>query len=157
MDYVLLSDTEQRAEGLPVPAQVALADQVHHDECDALNHVNNTRYMVWFERLRIAFMEHLEISELGALDAPRVVIRSGHIHWIEEMLRGETYIATCQCVAVRTSSMSLTQSVWSGGRKRAQFDCVMVLLTPDGLARMPIPEAVRARLIDEGARDELVQ
>lgn len=154
MDYSLLSHDAQRTLGVDEPAQIAVADRVHHDELDTLFHVNNARYMVWFERMRIRFMEHFGIGALDDPSAPRVVIRSGHIHWIEEMKNGQAYVVTCQCVALRTSSMTLNQCVWSGGRKRTQFDCVMVLLTPDGKGRMPIPPAIRTRLLAEGARDE---
>lgn len=146
-----LSDAQQRALGLPVASPVARLDQVHHDDLDALMHVNNTRFMVWFERLRIHFMEHYGIGTIGAPEDPRIVIRSGYIHWIEEMLRGEDYVTTARCVAVRRSSLSLLQEIWADGRVRARFDCVMVLLAPDGSSKMPIPDTVRTRLIADGA------
>ncbi len=152
--HTFLDEASQRSLGVAEPAPVALADRVHHDELDALNHVNNVSYMVWFERLRIHFMEHYDIGALGAPEDPRIVIRSGHIHWIEEMVRGQDYVVTCRCKAMRRTSMSLEQAIWSEGRLRARFDCVMVLLTPDGSERWPIPGEIRARLIADGAAEE---
>ena len=70
------------------------------------------------------------------------------------MLRGEDYVVTTRCTALRRTSFSLAQTVWAEGRKRATFACVMVLLTPDGATRMPIPEDARAGLIADGARPE---
>lgn len=145
---------EQTAAGLPAPVALALADHVHHDDLDALLHVNNVRYFVWFERLRIRFMEHYGIGTIGDPGSPRIVIRSGQIHYVEEMLRGEDYVVTCHCTALRTTSMTLRQEIWSSERIRATFDAVMVLLSQDGQSRVPIEDDIRARLIADGARQE---
>lgn len=150
----LLNTDEQRSLGVAEPAPIARADQVHHDEIDALMHVNNGSYGTWFERLRIHFMEHYDIGTIGKADDPRVVIRSGDIHWISEMVRGEDYVVTTRCTALRTTSLTLEQVVWSDGRKRARFECVMVLMRPDGQEKMAIPDAIRRRLVADGAAQE---
>ena len=150
----LLSVDQQRDHGVGEPAPIAQAGHVHHDELDALMHVNNVVYFVWFERLRIAFMEHYGIGSIGGTDGPRIVIRSGEIHYIEEMVRGEDYIVTTRCVAMRRTSMTLDQVIWSNARKRATFRCVMVLLSQTGATRTPITDEVRARLIADGAAEE---
>lgn len=151
----LLTPEAQSGFGVTHAAPLAMADRVHHDECDALGHVNNTTYMVWFERLRIAFLSHYGISRLAHPEDPRVVIRSGHIHWIAEMFTGEAYLVTCHCIALRRTSLSLRQEVWSNGRQTAQFECVLVLLSPDGAGRMAIPDTIRQALIADGAVDEI--
>jgi acyl-CoA thioester hydrolase len=149
--HIPLTDIQQRAAGLHMPAPLAVADRVHHDELDALMHVNNVRYMVWFERLRIQFMERYTIGTIGDPSSPRIVIRSGEIRYHSEMLRGDNYITTCACSAFRTTSMTLQQEIWSSGNLRASFSCIMVLLTADGSERSPIPESVKAQLIKDGA------
>ena len=152
--HISLSDQEQRNLGISEPCPIARADRVHHDECDALNHVNNTSYMVWFERLRIQFVEVYGIGTLADPDSPRIVIRSGQIHWIAETFRDEEYVVTTGCASFRQTSMTLEQAIWVGGQKRASFTCVIVMLLPDGSAKMPIPEEVKLRLISDGARQE---
>lgn len=149
--HALLDDAAQHAFGIETPAPLAKADRVHHDECDALGHVNNTSYMVWFERLRIAFMSHYGIGTLGKPGDPRIVIRSGHVHWKSEMFWGDDYVVTCRCTTMRTTSLTLLQEIWSGGRACAAFDCVMVLLAPEGDGRYAIPENVRDALLHDGA------
>ncbi|MEM8577881.1 MAG: thioesterase family protein [Pseudomonadota bacterium] len=149
--HTLLSPDQQRAAGLPHPAPLAVADVVHHDDLDSLDHVNNTRYFVWFERLRIRHMTHYGIGLLNDTASPRIVIRSGEIRFHAELRGGETYVVTCACTALRTSSMTLSQEIWAGGTLRAAFSCVMVLLRQDGSARLPIPEDIRARLVADGA------
>lgn len=149
-----LSIPDQALLGISDPRAVARADQVHHDECDALNHVNNTSYLVWFERLRIRFMEHYELGSLTDANGPRIVIHSGQIQWLGETFRDEIYVVTTGCTAIRTSSMTLEQSVWVDGQKRASFTCVMVIMTPDGSKKMPIPHHARSKLLSDGARQE---
>jgi acyl-CoA thioester hydrolase len=144
-----LTDDEQRAFGMTDPAPLAMADQVRFSELDALDHVNNSVYMQWFERLRVRYMQTRGISDYKAKgDNPRVVIRSGSIHYQAEMRMDDIYAVTCGCSSFRTTSFSLHQEVWSSGTRRATFDCVMVLLKPDGSGqRHPLPDDVRSRLI----------
>ncbi|MEP1522772.1 thioesterase family protein [Ascidiaceihabitans sp.] len=143
-----LTEAEQRAEGITEPAPLAYADRVHHDELDALLHVNNVRYFVWFERLRVRFMEMHNIGTIGDETSPRIVVRGGSVRYIEEMLRNEDYIVTTRCTEMRTTSLTLCQTIWAQGRKRATFDCVMVLLKQDGTGRQPIPETIKQQLIN---------
>lgn len=146
-----LGPSDQRRAGLPAPVALAVADRVHHDELDALMHVNNVRYMVWFERLRIAFMEHYGIGTINDPNGPRIVIRSAEIRYHAEMLRGEVYVTTCHCTAFRNTSMTLEQDIWSNGTLRASLTCVMVLLKQDGSTRSAIPAAIKTALIKDGA------
>jgi len=150
-----LSAEAQTDLGITPTQPFAMADQVRFSEIDALNHVNNIAYMAWFERLRVRYMQHRGISGYNSADDPRIVIRSGNIHYRQEMLMDEDYVTTCRCHAFRKTSFTLHQQIWSGGTLRATFDSVMVLLKPDASARLPIPEPVRARFRDiDGAKDE---
>ena len=152
--HTALTADAQRALGI-TPAPLAYADRVHHDDLDTLNHVNNTRYFVWFERGRIALMAHYGIGTLNDPLSPRIVIRSGEVRFIKEVRMGRDYVITTRCAALRTTSMQIEQMLWVEGVVHATFTCVMVLLTPDGAARMPIPDSVRTRLIADGAEAEI--
>lgn len=154
--YLTPLTPEQQAQlGISPAKPLALADKVRSSELDPLNHVNNARYFEWFERLRVAYIEHIGLAEYrGDANGPRIVIRSGMIHYRQEMLMGEDYIVTCACKAFRKTSFTLAQEVWSGGTLRADFECVMVLRTQDGQAGYPIPDAIRAYFEKEGATSE---
>lgn len=144
-----LNADQQARLGIDPPQPLAMADQVRFSELDVLNHVNNAVYMEWFERLRIRYTQDWGISRYdGGADNPRIVIRSGTIHYRQEMRMDESYVATCGCTAFRNTSFTLVQQLWAGGSLRATFDCVMVLLTQDATGRFPIPDEVRARFID---------
>ncbi len=146
--HTSLTAAQQTALGIAVPQPLAMADQVRFSELDVLNHVNNARYMEWFERLRIRYTQDWGISTYdGGPDNPRIVIRSGEIHYREEMRMDESYVVTCACTAFRTSSFTLDQQLWSGGTLRATFRCVMVLLTQEGTGKFAISDAARERFV----------
>tara|TARA_R110002049_G_scaffold23545_10_gene83679 strand:+ start:63505 stop:63984 length:480 start_codon:yes stop_codon:yes gene_type:complete len=145
----------QQVLGISPPQPLAMGDRVRFSELDALRHVNNAVYMEWFERLRVRYVQDWGLSGYDAATDPRIVIRSGQIHYRQEMLMDEDYVVTCGCLAYRNTSFTLRQQLWSGGGLRATFDCVIVLLTPDGAARSAIPAAVRARFDTiDGAKPE---
>lgn len=151
-----LSPEDQSKLGITPPAPLAMADKVRFSELDVLNHVNNAVYMHWFERLRIKYTQDWGLSRyMGAGTDPRIVIRSGQIHYRQEMRMDEDYVVTCGCTGFRTTSFSLAQMLWSGGTLRATFDCVLVLLNPDGTGRYEIPAPVRKRFeaVDGATRD----
>ncbi|MBW4708868.1 acyl-CoA thioesterase [Roseobacter sp. YSTF-M11] len=151
-----LSAEAQSDLGITPPAPLAMADRVRFSELDVLNHVNNAVYMHWFERLRIRYTQDWGLSRyMGSGGDPRIVIRSGEIHYRQEMVMDEDYVVTCGCTAFRNTSFTLAQTLWSGGTLRATFHCVLVLLTHDGAARFPIPDPVKSRFLAvDGARPD---
>lgn len=150
-----LSVSDQAALGISPPQPLAMADKVRFSELDALNHVNNAVYMEWFERLRVRYVQDCGLSGYDRADDPRIVIRSGQIHYRQEMRMDEDYVVTCRCTAFRNTSFTLRQELWSGGAMRASFDCVIVLLKPDASGRFPLSEAVRQRFASrDAAQDE---
>lgn len=150
-----LTPAQQRQVGIDPVQPLAMADQVRFSEIDVLNHVNNTRYMEWFERLRIRYVMDWGISQYDSPQDPRIVIRSGSIHYRQEMRARENYVTTCACAAFRRTSFSLRQQIWSQGSLRATFECVMVLLHADGSPGYAIPAPVRARfdMVDGAAKE----
>jgi acyl-CoA thioester hydrolase len=138
-----LRPDEQVLFGISAPQPMAIADRVRFAELDVLNHVNNKSYMTWFESLRVWYFDELCTPYLpvGA-PRPRTVLRSAEIRYMEEMKMAEDYVATACVRAFRNTSYTLDQQIWSG-TQRAQYSCVIVLMTPDGSARMPIPQVLR--------------
>ncbi len=140
----------QRSLGIDPPAPFALADRVRFGELDVLNHVNNAVYFQWFESIRVRYTQELGLARsFGSGPGPRIVLRSGSIRYVKEMLLNEDYVVTCGCTAYRNTSFTMHQEVWSGGSQRAVFDCVLVLLQPDGSGRYPIPEALKQHFAEQ--------
>ncbi len=140
-----LSPEQQRAAGLDAIWPLALADKVRFAELDPLNHVNNVAYLTWFESARVTYFKHIGLTTYeNAAKEPRIVIRRGEMDWLQEMRAEETYVVASRTIAYRNTSFTMAQEIWAGGTQRAKFTCVIVLLTPDGTERLPIPDHIRS-------------
>lgn len=135
-----LSPDQQRAAGLPEVWPLAIADRVRFNEIDMLGHVNNAAYLTWFEKLRTVYIQQSGLTRYDPVKDPRIVIRSGEIHWMKEMLRDEPYIVGARVTAYRNTSFTIGSEIWSGDL-RARFTCVCVTLEPDGSARRALPRS----------------
>ena len=140
-----LSPDQQRAAGIPTPQPMAMADRVRFGELDMLKHVNNVVYMTWFEALRVRYSQAWGISTYDGGTNPRIVVRSSAVRYHREVRMNEDYIVTCRCTGFRNTSYTLEQQLWAGGTLRAVFDCVLVLLEPDGSGRRALPDHLRKR------------
>ncbi|WP_425046348.1 acyl-CoA thioesterase [Primorskyibacter sp. S87] len=140
-----LSPEQQRALGITSPQPLAMADRVRFAELDPLNHVNNKAYMEWFETSRVIYWDSFCAGFFENDQPPRVVLRNASVHYIREMVLGESYITTARVSAMRKTSYSMEQQLWSGGILRCRMECVMVMLTPDGTERMALPDGLRAQ------------
>jgi acyl-CoA thioester hydrolase len=147
-----LSAAEQRAFGIDAPPPLALADRVRYSEIDVLNHVNNKAYMEWFETLRTEHFFRFCAPFYQGMDEPRTVLRNADIHYVQEMVAGQSYVATARVSAFRNTSYTIEQTIWAGGL-RASMTGVMVMLHPDGSGSYPLPDALKQYFIDvEGAK-----
>ena len=137
-----LSADEQKAAGLGEPQPLAMADRVRYGELDVLNHVNNKAYVEWFETLRTEHFFRLCAPFYEHLPQPRTVLRNADIHYVSEMVAGQSYIATARVSAFRDTSYTLEQMIWSDGL-RARMSGVMVMLHADGSGRYALPDGLK--------------
>jgi acyl-CoA thioester hydrolase len=146
-----LNAEQQKALGLNEAQPLALADRVRYSELDVLNHVNNKAYMEWFETLRTEHFFRLCAPYYKGLEAPRTVLRNADIHYVKEMIAGQSYIATARISAFRNTSYTIEQMIWSDGL-RARMTGVMVMMRGDGSGRYPLPDPLKRYFMDvEGA------
>jgi acyl-CoA thioester hydrolase len=148
-----LDPDEQLANGLDRPCPLAVADKVRFSELDMLRHVNNKAYLGWFETTRVTYFETFCLSHFAGMPEPRTVMRNANVHYVKEMLEGESYITTARVLSFRRTSYVMEQQIWSTDL-RARLEAVMVLRTPDGAAGYPIPATLAAQFRDlDGAED----
>lgn len=146
-----LDADEQLALGLSDAQPMALADRVRYSELDVLNHVNNKAYMEWFETLRTEHFYRRCGRFYDGMAQPRTVLRNADIHFVAEMVAGQSYVATARVSAFRTTSYTIDQMIWSDGL-RARMRGVMVMLHPDGSGGYPLPASLKRYFLEvEGA------
>ena len=147
-----LSASEQRAAGLSDVWPLAMADRVRFGEIDMLGHVNNAAYLTWFEKVRTIYIQRSGLTNYDPKSDPRIVIRSGEIHWVKEMLRDESYIVTARAAEYRNTSFTIHSEIWAGDL-RTRFTCVCVTLEQDGKSRRPLPQSFIEHIrSNDGAR-----
>lgn len=145
-----LSPEQQRSAGITSVWPWAMADKVRFAELDPLNHVNNVAYLTWFESARVTYFKNIGLTTYEApATEPRIVIRRGEMDWLQEMRAEEVYVVASRTIAYRNTSFTMAQEVWAGGTQRAAFTCVIVLLTPDGTSKQPIPDPIRSYFDNE--------
>jgi acyl-CoA thioester hydrolase len=154
-DYLTpLSGEGLRAVGVPEPWTFGHADRVRFYELDALNHVNNTTYLRWFETLRVLWFFDRGITQYRPED-PTFVVRSLSCDYHAPLFLNDDYIVTARCESFRRTSFRKVYAVWSGGRLCTGGSAVIVKTDAAGARSVPLSEAERAVLVArDGARDE---
>lgn len=129
------------------------ADRVRFYELDALNHVNNTAFLRWFETARVSYMQDYGLSGYThGPDDPQLVVRHQSADYFAPMHQNESYIVAARTTLIKLSSFIMEYAVFSGGAMRARGEAVMVSLEQDGSTRrVHKPEAVRRMVERDGA------
>ena len=146
LPYLTPLDAAQlRSAGIPEPWNYGIADRVRFGEIDALNHVNNTAYLRWFEQFRTLYFRDYGISDFSE-DAPTMVLRQVQVDYLAELKFNDDYIVVGRSTVMRRSSWVMEYAVFAGGTLRTASSAVLVLLAPDGRGKMDIPEGIRTTL-----------
>ena len=146
MNYLTpLSPDEIRKFGIPAPWSFGIADRVRFGEIDALNHVNHTAYLRWFETFRVIYLQAYGLSDYGP-DAPRMVLKSIAAEFIKEMVVNQSYVVTGRTTSFRNTSWVMEYGVWTDQGLQATGQSVMVQLDPGTGQKLPLSEEVRATL-----------
>ncbi len=142
-----------RQVGVPAPWCFGMADRVRFSELDALNHVNHTAYLRWFESLRLLYCRDYGISDYSET-APQLVLKAVGAQYHAPMFLSEDYIATARTVRFRTTSFEMDYAVFAPDL-RVVGTALVVLLTSDGRGRFPLTEAMKSAFMQrDGATAE---
>jgi acyl-CoA thioester hydrolase len=145
-----------RAQGVPAPIAFGHADRVRFAELDPLDHVNNARFLAWFETLRIAYLRAYGLADYAdRAGRPRLVLRRVTVDYRAPLHLDETYVAAGRTRAWRRTSFTMEYGVWAGGTLRATSEAVICLLEDDLVTGRPLPDAwTRAFADRDGAAPE---
>lgn len=148
-----LSEDQLRSVGIGEPWTYGICDRVRFGELDALNHVNHTACLRWFETFRVGWLRGRGITDLTET-APKLVLRQIGVDYLHELLLGDTYVVTGRTAEIRTSSFTMEYAVHvldgDAAQTRITAKAVLVMLSPGG-GKHPLSAAEKARLADRPA------
>ena len=128
-------------------------DKVRFYELDALNHVNNTVFLKWFETIRVNYAMARGLTTYShADDDPQLVVRHLSADFLAPMYQNEIYTIAARTRLIKPSSLIMEYAVAVQGQIKGTGDCVIVSLEQDGKTRRPhFPKAIRAMTDLDGA------
>lgn len=137
-----LASAALRDIGIPAPFTFGQADRVRFHELDVLNHVNNARYLSWFETFRIAYLRDYGISTYSDIASrPVLVLKSVAVDYKAPLHLEDIYIVAGRTRAFRNTSWTMEYGVWSEGRLCATSTAVIVLMEADIVTRKKLPDS----------------
>jgi acyl-CoA thioester hydrolase len=140
------------AQGIPSEWRFGMADRVRFAELDALNHVNHTAYLRWFETLRLHYVRAYGFSAYDGT-GPELVLKGVEMAYHAPMHLSETYIATARTLSYRTSSFRMAYAVHAPDC-RAEGTALIVQLRRGSAEKVPLDPQLRHRLTRiDGAED----
>lgn len=131
---------ELSAAGIPPEWRIGMADRVRFSELDALNHVNHTAYLRWFESFRLHYCRAYGISDYTDA-SPELVLKSVEVTYHAPMFLNESYIVVGRTSRFRTTSFRMDYAVFAPDLRVAGA-ALIVLLKRDGSGRFPLTEAM---------------
>lgn len=122
---------------------------LHWGEMDALGHVNNTRYFVWFESARIAYVDAIGFG--GA--HPRAIgpiLAHARCDFLRPIVYPAEIVVGCRVAKVGTTSVTMEYAAARADAEDgpcARGESVIVIVEYASGAKVPIDDALRARLL----------
>ena len=135
---------------LPAPSRRAedyafwLDEHTRYADIDALGHVNNVAYAVYFEGARVQFIHRHELWSLGATHG--MVAARVEIEYLREVVYPSALRIGTRCVRVGTSSFVLDGAAFVGNDCVATCRAVQVRLDRIARRASPLAPEERARL-----------
>lgn len=121
------------------------------NDTDALGHISNTAFPVWFEQARTPVF-HLFHPSLEMGTWPLILAR------VEFDLKAQTYWGSPVTVRsgigrVGKSSCEVIQEAWQNDREVARGRAVLIYFDYNTESAVPIPDEIRARLAEHQVED----
>lgn len=117
-------------------------------DTDALGHISNTAFPVWFEQARTPvfgiFHPSLDVDTWNLILARIEIDLKAQSYWSKPVLI-RTYIGK-----VGNSSCDVIQEAWQEGRQVAEGRAVLIHFDYGAEKAVPIPDEIRAQLLAHG-------
>ncbi|CUH25636.1 Acyl-CoA thioester hydrolase YbgC [Jannaschia seosinensis] len=130
-----------RGAGVPEPFSFGYADRVRFQEIDVLDHVNNTRYLSWFETFRLSYLRAYGLGDYASETArPGLVLKGVSVDYHRPLHLEDVYVVAGRTKAYRNTSFTMEYTVWRDGLLCATSEAVLVLMEPDYKTKRALPE-----------------
>ena len=131
--------------------------EVRYADIDAQGHLNNAKYLTYFEQARILYLEQLGLLRKGQsfMDIG-MIIADIHIQYLAPVFLGTIVQVGVRTEAIGNKSITLRQTVADAESGKLYADGTVVLVTYNYQMRqtMPVPDAWRQKLLDyEGTKE----
>lgn len=113
-------------------------------ETDALGHINNNTYGVWFEAARDPFFK-IFVPDSNIKEWNLVMAHSS-FDFLKEVFWGKEVIVKTAISKIGNSSVDLVHSVYQNGKLCTTGKAVMIHYNLQTKKSMPIPDFIRVKL-----------
>lgn len=126
---------------------ITLRFPVHWGDMDAFNHVNNTRFFVWFESARIAYLTRIGLVRAG-LTGVGPILATTHADYLQPLVFPAQIIAGARVSRIGRSSITMEYAVADAdkGTLYARGGGVIVTIRYPEYEKTPVPPEVRAAI-----------
>ncbi len=120
---------------------------VQWGDMDAFQHVNNTRYFLWFETARIAYLGALEDKPMARLEQQGPILATTRCDFKAPLTYPDT--VTVKIGVTRLGGKSFTMSIRVESHARglaAEGEAVMVWYDYQAARPVPLPDHIRSAI-----------
>lgn len=122
---------------------------VRFSDLDAMGHVNNARYLTFFEEGRAAWFHDILSLPRNSFDYPVIVARI-EIDYLAPIPIGSTIRVHTRCTRLGSKSMDVTGNIAILGKQSvtaSQYKAVLVWYDYKTQSSIPIPHDARERIV----------
>jgi acyl-CoA thioester hydrolase len=126
--------------------------RIRWSECDLYGHVNHAAYLTLFEDLRVAHWQALTEAQITP-SRPGPVVAQIEARYLRAVGFGDAVTLSCRVATFRRTSFVHEYELAKGGEPCCTARAVCVVTRQDTGEKVPVWDAVRAKLLTEGAAE----
>ena len=130
---------------------VSVRFPIHWVDMDAYGHVNNARYLTWFEAARVEYMIRVGLvkPDMGKLESGvGPIIATASVDYLRPVVFPAELEVGVRVSRIGTTSITMEYAVDDvrGGGRYARGSTVLVVLRYTDHAKVPVPADIRAAI-----------
>jgi acyl-CoA thioester hydrolase len=126
---------------------ITLRFPVHWGDMDALNHINNVRFFVWFESARMTYLTRIGLGSAGHTGVGPILAAT-NADYLQPVLFPANLIAGARVSRIGRSSITMEYAVADAdkGTLYARGGGVIVTVRYPDYEKIPVPTEIRAAI-----------